>query len=100
MAVVLLMAKKFPDKIELELFKLLLKYPFLQRKVLLPKSSVASVSEIKLVLMATEAKLDKAVLAPAPPAVRQVPEASKKQPPVKRMPLAKVEEPAVPSIFN
>ena len=62
---------------------------FFQRSAAEPKSSVASVSEIKLVLMATEAKLSKAVVAPVLP-LTQVPSMAK-QPSVRFKPLAKVE---------
>lgn len=63
-------------------------YKSFHAKVALPKSSVLSVSEIKLVLMATPLKLVKPVVAPA---TIQVPEASRKQPPFNCKPLAKVE---------
>ena len=52
---------------------------FLQPKLTLPKSSVLAVSEIIEVLTATDAKLDKAVLAPVPPPT-QVPSTPRKQP--------------------
>lgn len=50
---------------------------FFQRMATVPKSSVASVSERSVVLMATLAKLESAVVAPA---TIHVPVASKKQP--------------------
>ena|SRR3989338_10293700 len=70
---------------------------FLQRAATVPKSSVASVSDTKLVLMATEARLDKAVLAPA---TIQAPEASSKQPLEIFKPLAKVDVTEFEEIFK
>ena len=54
----------------------------------LPRSSVFAASEIREVLMATPERFESAVLAPA---TIQVSEASRKQPSMSEMPLAKVE---------
>ena len=63
-----------PNAIVLEVCKPPERNRFLKRKATVPKSSVASVSDTKLVLMATLAKFERAVLAPV---TIQTPEASR-----------------------
>ena len=63
-------------------------YALRQARAALPRSSVLLASEISEVLMATPARLESAVLAPA---TIQVSEASLKHPSISEMPLAKVE---------